>query len=232
LTRWFDPQDRAPLLVRLRAPRPDYDSELKATFSCAVEYSQEEDEVVVDEKVMDTQIWGSDHALLRFRDFIELPVETARRPVTLRDRVSAAIREGLFRGRGGIKNIAAEFGVSPRTLERSLANASESYREIVEEVRFERCLQLLQVRVLPTRELANLLGFSNSSNFHRAFCRWFKPGADFFAGASRAIASGARKSFSPREMWIAAVGPRPCPFATPKCGPQCTIHPAQWMQQS
>jgi AraC-like DNA-binding protein len=232
LIRWFDSQDRAPLMVHLRAPRPEYDSELKAIFGCAVAYSQKEDAVVVEQKVMDIQIWGSEYAALRFRDLIELPAEVARRPATLGERVADAIREGLSRGRGGIKNVAGEFGVSPRTLERRLAEASVSYRAILEAVRFERCLQLLQLRGLPTRELADLLGFSNSSNFHRAFCRWFALEPDALSVISRVAASDARKALSPREMWIAASGPRPCPFASARCSPQCTIHPRHWKQQS
>ena len=228
LPRWFDPLDRAPLAVRLRAPRPAYDGELQATFRCAVEYGQDEDAVILDEKVTATQIWGSEQAALRFEDLVELPAQAARRPQTLREHVAAAIRDGLSQGRAGIKIVAPAFGVSPRTLERQLEEEGASYRAILEEARFERCMQLLQLPGLPTRELASLLGYSNSSHFFRAFCRWFAPQPDAHGGTSRAAASGARKGLSRAELWTACYGPRPCPFFGPTCSLRCAIHPAQF----
>ncbi len=251
LVRWFDPQDRPPLLVRLRAPRPEYDAALQAVFGCPVTYSQEEDAVIFPDAALEMQIWGSEYVAQRCRDLNEVPGEAVRHPATLRERVAAAIGEDLSRGGGRMKRVAGAFGVSPRTLQRWLTDASLSYWDILEEVRFERCLQLLQVREMPARELAGLLGFSNSSNFHRAICRWFAPQASApaagdgphrfaaaiprrfpatepvpLAGASHTLASGARKVRSPSEAWIAAFGPLTCPFASAKCVAKCAINPA------
>jgi AraC-like DNA-binding protein len=257
LVRWFDPHKRAPLAVRLRAPRPLHDAQLRAAFGCALEYCQAEDAVVVATEALDTRIWGSKLVAQRIGDLSAMPADVPLRPETLIERVAAAIRCGLPVGRSGKKHVAPEFGVSPRSLERWLAKASVSYREILEDVRQERCLQLLRVDGLAQNELAALLGFSTFANFRRALCRWFAPearvpaagsgaprGDDVGAGRScapppdapsepsRAGVSAAHPARSAADRWIAEYGPRPCPFASRTCERDCTIHPATFQTQS
>jgi AraC-like DNA-binding protein len=62
--------------------------------------------------------------------------------------------------------------MSPRTLQRRLADEQTSYQALVREVREDLASGYLTESRLSISEIAYLLGFSDVSTFHRAFRRW------------------------------------------------------------
>ena len=60
---------------------------------------------------------------------------------------------------------------STRTLQRRLADEGLSYRDLLDELRYETALDLLQDPENTITEVANLLGYSDPSHFSRAFRR-------------------------------------------------------------
>jgi AraC-like DNA-binding protein len=90
-------------------------------------------------------------------------------------RTSARVQALLGRGRGGVPSVsevAAALGTSPRTLKRQLAGEGTSFSTLVETELRERALLLLRSNSLSTKDVAATLGYSNVSNFTRAFVRW------------------------------------------------------------
>ncbi|USD64451.1 AraC family transcriptional regulator [Vibrio sp. SCSIO 43136] len=63
------------------------------------------------------------------------------------------------------------FGMSPRTLSRNLAKRSTSYTQLVSKVKTELAREMLLNTQLSVEEIADSLGYSDSSNFRRAFKR-------------------------------------------------------------
>ena len=61
--------------------------------------------------------------------------------------------------------------MSPRTLRRRLSEEGATHRDVLDGLRRELALRYLGERV-NILEIAFMLGFSNASNFHRAFKRW------------------------------------------------------------
>jgi AraC-like DNA-binding protein len=90
---------------------------------------------------------------------------------SLRERVRALIVEGLVHGELGLEQVAWRCGVGERTLRRRLEDAGTSYRALVDEVRKERALVLLE-NDGNVSWVAQNLGFSDSTAFARAFRRW------------------------------------------------------------
>jgi AraC-like DNA-binding protein len=90
---------------------------------------------------------------------------------SLRERVRAMIVEGLVRGEIGLDHIAWRCGIGERTLRRRLEDSGTSYRALVDEVRKERALALLDHEP-NVSWVAQNLGFSDSTAFARAFRRW------------------------------------------------------------
>jgi len=71
--------------------------------------------------------------------------------------------------RAGIGITATEIGLPRRTLQHALQNEGVSYRDIVLELRMRRAGQLLSTTGKTLAEVAMRAGYSNPSNFHRAF---------------------------------------------------------------
>jgi AraC-like DNA-binding protein len=68
--------------------------------------------------------------------------------------------------------VARKLGVSGRTLQRRLREAGTSHQLLLDEVRRDLALRYLRDASLAVTEVAFLLGFSDVSNFYRAFRRW------------------------------------------------------------
>jgi AraC-like DNA-binding protein len=90
---------------------------------------------------------------------------------SLRERVRALIVEGLVHGQLGLHHVAWRCGLGERTLRRRLEESGTSYRALVDEVRKERALALLE-HDSNVAWVAQSLGFSDSTAFARAFRRW------------------------------------------------------------
>ncbi|MCA9691514.1 MAG: AraC family transcriptional regulator [Myxococcales bacterium] len=87
-------------------------------------------------------------------------------------RVRAALRAGLSLGQRQRPEIAAQLGVSDRTLARRLQEEGTSFAELLDAVRHELARAHLERGQLAVYEVAFLLGYAEPSAFHRAFKRW------------------------------------------------------------
>jgi AraC-like DNA-binding protein len=85
------------------------------------------------------------------------------------------VRKLVLRPDGGIRSleeVASALGVSARTLKRRLAAARVTYSELLEEERREMAFLLLRSPESSIDGVAERLGYSDASNFRRAFQRW------------------------------------------------------------
>jgi len=78
-----------------------------------------------------------------------------------------------------LEDVAHQMHCSARTLRRQLSVFKTSYRQLLDEVRFERAKIMLKDGTLPTDQIAESLGFCDGAGFRRAFQRWsgLAPGA-------------------------------------------------------
>ncbi len=70
-----------------------------------------------------------------------------------------------------LEQIARVNQVSPRTIERYLRQEKVSFRALLQQARLERARELLQGSRIPVAQIALRLGFSDATNFSRAFRR-------------------------------------------------------------
>jgi AraC-like DNA-binding protein len=97
-----------------------------------------------------------------------------RRPKesSLKVKVENATAALLPHGQARHDLVAAELGMSPRTLTRRLAAEGVSFAEILKEVREALAKRYIADRTLPISQIAWLLGYAEVSGFTRAFQRW------------------------------------------------------------
>jgi AraC-like DNA-binding protein len=89
--------------------------------------------------------------------------------------LKARVREALPRGRGAgfhnLDEVAAKLGVSARTLKRKLRAEGTAFSDILDQLAIEQARQLLR-SALSVEQVAERMGYSDVSNFGRAFRRW------------------------------------------------------------
>jgi AraC-like DNA-binding protein len=93
--------------------------------------------------------------------------------------VRAAVLRNLANDRVRLASIAAELGLSPRTLQRKLADAGASFQQVLDAARYALAQDYLRQRGLSLADIAFLLGYQEQSAFTHAFREWsgMNPGA-------------------------------------------------------
>lgn len=88
------------------------------------------------------------------------------------DRVREYIIQHLPNGVPAMKDVADHFHLSYRTFQRHLDKSGYKYLTLVSNIRQELAQHLLEENEVSISEIAFLLGFNESSAFHKAFRRW------------------------------------------------------------
>jgi AraC-like DNA-binding protein len=70
-----------------------------------------------------------------------------------------------------LEEIASEFSMQPRTLNRRLHAEGTTFRELINEARFEVACQLLKSTRMRIADIALALGYAKTSGFSHAFQR-------------------------------------------------------------
>ncbi|MFN3339663.1 MAG: AraC family transcriptional regulator [Dietzia sp.] len=114
-----------------------------------------------------------------------------RGPVSSRVRVEIAGR--LSQG-APMTSVAAELGVSPRTLRRHLSDEGTSYQRLLDDVRVELAERMLATGLLSVEDVAIRLGYAEASSFIHAFRRLTGNTPHQAAVASRTLRSAAPRA--------------------------------------
>ncbi|WP_346908874.1 helix-turn-helix transcriptional regulator [uncultured Roseibium sp.] len=70
-------------------------------------------------------------------------------------------------------NVASTMGLTQKALQRALGRQGTCFRHVLEDARSSMAAHYLTRTNLPMKEIAYLLGFSETSAFSRAVKRWF-----------------------------------------------------------
>ncbi len=88
------------------------------------------------------------------------------------EQIRRALRAMVPSGLASEAMVSRLLAIPARTLRRYLAAQGTSFRELLEEVRYEIARQLLADTDLSTAEIAHVLHYADASAFTRAFRRW------------------------------------------------------------
>jgi AraC-like DNA-binding protein len=91
---------------------------------------------------------------------------------TLVEDVKSFLRRSMRGERPSVEKIAEVMRVSPRTLQRHLAERQTCYQKLLDDVRDNTARRLLLNTDLDASEIAFLLGFDELNSFTRAFYGW------------------------------------------------------------
>jgi len=179
-----------PSRVKLMHHRARLPSEFRNLFGPHVAFACETDEIVYPGALADTPCTNADpylNALLE-RYCEEALAKRHKSSTTWQLKVENGIVPLLPHGQADIGRIAAELGVSRRTLARRLAAEGLTFRQILDRLRFDLAKRYIREQDLPVSEIAWLLGYQEASTLNHAFKRWTgrAPKRGLAAGTKRA----------------------------------------------
>lgn len=159
--------------VHLRRPLAPADlAALAAAFGVPVRGAAPEDEMLLAPGAVALPLSSADPLLQRtLREVVDrMALGPAASELELA--IRARLRDALSEGDAGLAVMARRLGMSERTLERRLADAGCSYRDIVDAHRRREAYRLLDAGHLSLAEIALHLGYAEQSAFTRSFRRW------------------------------------------------------------
>ncbi|WP_276373459.1 AraC family transcriptional regulator [Chryseolinea sp. H1M3-3] len=99
---------------------------------------------------------------------------------SLRDAATPKYREQIFQhllsnaylGIPSLQDVAANFNITPRSLQRRLQAEGATFQQLSDDVRKLLALHYLESGKHPVKEISHMLGYNELSAFSRAFKRW------------------------------------------------------------
>ncbi|MDX1457661.1 MAG: AraC family transcriptional regulator [Marinobacter sp.] len=158
---------------RLCYPRPDHHGAYQALFGDAVRFSQAANQLRFRKKFLSLPLALSNPVARRVA---EEQCEAERRHLETRTSTVGRVQQVLMSVKSGrlpgLEDVAERLGVSPRTLRRQLSAEGMKFQTLQDRVRHERAADLLVTTGLSIDDIAYQLGYSDPSNFGRAFRKW------------------------------------------------------------
>ncbi len=172
LGRLFTGVDWVPREVRFAHKEPPHVEVYRAFFRSPLLFGCARAEVHVDKDVLSLPLTKGDAAMGTFFAEEAEKLLDAERSADVIGGVRRLIRDGLRGEAPAIGDVAAELGMSTRTLRRRLEAENVSFVGLLDETRFALAKRYLEGGRLSIAEIAFFVGFSEPSAFHRAFRRW------------------------------------------------------------
>jgi len=91
---------------------------------------------------------------------------------SLTDRIRRLLRKRLGADLPSLEAVSQALAITPQTLRRRLRDEGRGFQQIKDETRRDAAIELLLQTGLALPEIAERLGFSEASTFHRAFKQW------------------------------------------------------------
>lgn len=172
LCRFYLGAQWMPRAVHFTLPAPGSASEHWRVFGPHLEFGSELDGIVLDQGELDRPNPSSDANMARYaRDYIDLQPRGHERNIA--HDVRRAMYLLLPRGRNSIEQVGESLGLSTRTLQRQLEQAGTSFQSVVNDVRRLQAVRYLEADAHSVTQIANLLGFAETSTFSRWFSQQF-----------------------------------------------------------
>lgn len=173
LASWLGARKFPVTEARLRNPKSSYNSETRWLFEAEVLYGQKRAGLSFDAAWLDLPVIQNSATLSAF--LAEAPASLV---VKYRDQTSATERtRRLLRRHMGsrmltLEEVSGMLAMTPQTLRRRLHDEGQGFQAIKDDLRRDMAIEYLARPDLTLQAIAELVGFSEPSTFHRAFKSW------------------------------------------------------------
>ena len=170
--RWLRGEDFSPERTLLKRSAPGQAIRFEEHFRSPIKYAADHNALVLDKPLLEIELPTSNPELAYQNDKIVADYLARFDSSRLSERVRTIFIERLVTGKFSEEQIAEQLNLSLRSLQRRLRDEQTSYQQLLDETRLDLALQYINRTSLTVAQIAPLLGFSDSSNFNRAFKRW------------------------------------------------------------
>ncbi|MBM7060678.1 AraC family transcriptional regulator ligand-binding domain-containing protein [Pseudomonas sp. UL073] len=158
--------------VEFDYPEPEDSTAFRELFGDKVRFSQKHSQILVARELTRIPLVGSCPTYLpAAMEACEEACQRSLRPISLPERIRSHLRN-LLEAPPTADEVASHFNMSTRTLNRRLEDLDLHFRQLLKEVKFDMASQLLRTTDLPIGLVAQRSGFTEASNFVKAFREW------------------------------------------------------------
>jgi AraC-like DNA-binding protein len=171
--QWLTRRELQPLALEFVYAPPVDDRLHREAFGCAIRYNAPANRLLLSVADMAMPLPTHHPALGEMQEHLLDDQLNLLGQTTTSTLVCAEIARRLPQGEPRRQDVAAGLGLAERTLQRRLQEESVSFQSLLDRTRRELAQQYLAEDRHTLTDVADMLGFVDSSNFFRACKRWF-----------------------------------------------------------
>ncbi|MBH3436534.1 AraC family transcriptional regulator [Pseudomonas citronellolis] len=165
---------RIPILaIDLRSPQPDYIEDYRVMFSDNLRFARRQTRLLFNAEALALPVRRDERELRRF--LVGAPANILvryRDPQSLAARIKAYLRSQRCERWPDLEALGSHFYMASSTLRRKLAAEGQSYQALKDQLRRDLAIARLDAGEGNFAELAEELGFADTSAFYKAFRKW------------------------------------------------------------
>ncbi|MCP3939945.1 MAG: AraC family transcriptional regulator [Desulfobacteraceae bacterium] len=163
---------KKPLKIEMVRPKPENINPYYDIFGSNIVFLAPFNRITLEKSDLNIPFPAADSKVAHRNDQIVIEYLERFDRTNIVKKVHGKLIDLLPLGEPSLGKLAKEIGMSRRSLNRYLQNENVTYREILSEIRQHLAEQYLSENIYSIIEIAFKLGYTDSSNFSRAFKRW------------------------------------------------------------
>jgi AraC-like DNA-binding protein len=172
MCRWITSRNFVPLEIHLQHGDAGRPADYLNAFGAPVSFNANRNRMVFEKASVERRLPGVNAELAQINDRIAQEYVASLDSATVAKSVRQLLMQLLPSGDASQERIAQRLNRSCSSLQRDLRSEGTSFRDLREETRKMLATEYIRDRDVTLQEIAFLLGFSDQSNFSRAFRRW------------------------------------------------------------
>ncbi len=155
-------------------PKPAFMEGIRHFFPCPVQYDQPVNSVTFSSRHLDAELIRSEADLNSFLKLAPyyLVIEPLASTLSITHRIREILGDDFQQEMPSFEELTGLLNMSARTLRRRLEKEGMSYQRIKDNARRDAAISMLSRDGLTVSEVAEQVGFSDPSAFHRSFKKW------------------------------------------------------------
>ncbi len=155
-------------------PRPKFMAGIRHFFPCPVVYGEAVNSVTFSARHLDAELVRDEEDLAEFLKLAPyyMVIEPRSSTLSITHRIRDILGDDFRQEMPSFEELTTLLNMSARTLRRRLEKEGTSYQRIKDNARRDMAISMLSRDRLTVSEVAEQVGFSDPSAFHRSFKKW------------------------------------------------------------